>query len=110
MILIHCRFGIAEDDRAAWAESARRMASASRREPGCLAYDFSVDVLDPGIVYAYEAWESEEALEAHTGAPHHRARMQELEGMRVDYQEIRYFGVEWDRDGLADRAAREEAR
>jgi len=51
MIVIHCRFGIDPRDREAWTESAKRMATLSRAEEGCIAYDFSFDVIDPNVAY-----------------------------------------------------------
>src|SRR5262249_46872695 len=106
MIVIHCRFRIPPDARDAWTESARRIATLSRAEKGCLAYDFSFDILDPDIAYAYEAWESQELLNAHITAPHHIQRAHELEQWTIDYQEITFYGVAWERDVLAERQAR----
>jgi quinol monooxygenase YgiN len=48
----------------------RSMEEATRQEPGCLTYAFSVDVNDPGMVRIFERWESMEALQAHFGMPH----------------------------------------
>jgi quinol monooxygenase YgiN len=48
----------------------RSMEKATRQEPGCLTYAFSVDVNDPGMVRIFERWESMEALQAHFGMPH----------------------------------------
>jgi quinol monooxygenase YgiN len=110
VIVIHCRFVIAPKDRQAWTESAQRMATLSRAEDGCIAYDFSFDVIDPNVAYAYEAWESQEQLDAHMAAPHHVARAKELEAWDVDYQQIFFYGVEWERDLLAERVARQAAR
>jgi quinol monooxygenase YgiN len=109
MIVIHCRFGIDPKDRDAWAESAERMATLSRAEEGCIAYDFSFDVIDPNVAYAYEAWETQELLDAHSAAPHHVKRAKELEGWNIDYQQIFFYGVEWERDMLAERRARQAA-
>jgi quinol monooxygenase YgiN len=109
LIVIHCRFRIDPTIRDAWTESARRMALASRAEEGCIAYDFSFDVIDPDIAYAYEAWETQETLDAHIAAPHHVARMAEVEQWDVERQQILFYGVEWQRDVLAERAAREDA-
>ncbi len=44
--------------------------AASRADPGCLAYGFAEDVLDPGLIHVAERWESAEALAAHGRAPH----------------------------------------
>lgn len=38
---------------------------ASLREPGCVAYAWSLDPLTPGRVHVYEEWESQTALEGH---------------------------------------------
>lgn len=40
--------------------------TATRRdEPGCLAYVFSADPVDPGILCVYERWADAATLEAH---------------------------------------------
>lgn len=39
--------------------------AASRAEEGCVAYNWAVDPLDPGLIHVYEEWESEEALLRH---------------------------------------------
>jgi quinol monooxygenase YgiN len=106
MIVIHCRFRIPAADKEAWTESSRRMATLSRAEDGCLGYNFSFDVIDPDIAYAYEAWETQEQLDAHIVAPHHISRAEELKQWGIDYQEIKFYGVEWERDVLAERHAR----
>lgn len=46
------------------------MIKASRAEPGCLAYAYAEDLLEPGLIRVHEAWESRAALEAHFAAPH----------------------------------------
>jgi quinol monooxygenase YgiN len=109
MIVIHCRFVIDPRDREAWVESSQRMALASRAEDGCLGYAFSFDVIDPNVAYAYEAWASQELLDAHIAAPHHVARAKELEAWNIDFQQITFWGVDWERDVLAERRARQQA-
>ncbi|HUD30801.1 MAG TPA: putative quinol monooxygenase [Novosphingobium sp.] len=39
--------------------------AGSRAEDGCVAYNWAVDPLDPGLMHVYEEWESEEALLRH---------------------------------------------
>jgi quinol monooxygenase YgiN len=46
------------------------MIKASRAEPGCLDYAYSIDVLDPGLVRVTERWESRDALAAHFKTAH----------------------------------------
>lgn len=55
-----------EVGRAAMA----RVIAASRAEPGCIAYAYAEDVLEPGLLRVNEAWESREALAAHFAMPH----------------------------------------
>ncbi|KUM28852.1 antibiotic biosynthesis monooxygenase [Mesorhizobium loti] len=47
-----------------------RMISASRAEPGCLAYSYAQDVLDPGLIHVSEAWRDRAALDAHFKSGH----------------------------------------
>jgi quinol monooxygenase YgiN len=51
-------------------DAVAKMEQATRREPGCLKYAFSVDVTDPGMVRVTERWESLDAIKAHLASPH----------------------------------------
>jgi quinol monooxygenase YgiN len=46
------------------------MATASRREDGCIEYGYAEDVLDPGLIHVKERWRDRAALDAHFQAPH----------------------------------------
>jgi len=48
------------------------MVAASRAEPGCLAYSYAQDILDPGLIRIHEAWTDAAALEAHFRSDHIR--------------------------------------
>lgn len=48
----------------------RAMIEASRAEPGCLAYSYAEDVLEPGLIRVNELWASRAELEAHFRSPH----------------------------------------
>jgi quinol monooxygenase YgiN len=50
--------------------AAKEMMAATRREPGCRAYTFSLDLEDPGRVQLFEHWESQTALDAHFKTAH----------------------------------------
>ncbi|RZA28247.1 MAG: antibiotic biosynthesis monooxygenase [Proteobacteria bacterium] len=55
------------------AEARPMMASviaATRAEPGCLAYSYAEDVVDPGLIRVSEQWKSREHLAAHFRKPH----------------------------------------
>ncbi len=46
------------------------MINKSRAEHGCIAYAYSIDVLDPTIVHISERWENREVLDAHINSIH----------------------------------------
>ena len=47
-----------------------QMIRASRDEPGCIDYAYSIDVLDAGLVRVTERWESRAALDLHFKTAH----------------------------------------
>lgn len=47
-----------------------QMIRASRAEPGCIDYAYSIDVLDPGLVRITERWTDREALAQHFKTAH----------------------------------------
>jgi quinol monooxygenase YgiN len=51
-------------------DALRTMEQATREEPGCRTYAFSVDVNDPTMVRIFERWDSMEVLELHFKTPH----------------------------------------
>jgi quinol monooxygenase YgiN len=46
------------------------MVTASRAEPGCLAYAYAQDLFDPGLIHVAERWQDRAALAAHLGSAH----------------------------------------
>jgi len=48
----------------------RKVIEATRTEPGCLAYSYAEDVLEPGLFHVTEMWESRGHLDAHFKAAH----------------------------------------
>ena len=57
-------------------EVLRRVLSATRQEVGCLTYDLHQSATDPTEFMFYEAWESQEALDAHaTSTAEHRVTL-----------------------------------
>jgi quinol monooxygenase YgiN len=51
-------------------EAIRVMEVASRAEPGCRDYTFSVELNDPGTLRITELWDDMAALAAHFATPH----------------------------------------
>lgn len=58
--------GVSDAARAAIAD----MVAASNAEEGCIAYAFTEDLLEPGVIHIVEKWTDEAALLAHFAMPH----------------------------------------
>ena len=52
------------------SEALRTMEAATRDEPGCLTYAFSLDICEPTTMRITERWESTADLAAHFATPH----------------------------------------
>lgn len=59
------------------------LAVASRRDPGCLSYEFYRDLEDPASFCSVETWATRADLDAHLGAPHTAALLERLPGLVV---------------------------
>jgi len=70
MLVVAGSIGIDPAKREAAIAAAKEMMSATRQEPGCRAYSFSLDLDDPGRFHLFEHWESQAALDAHFKTPH----------------------------------------
>ncbi|MBY0565394.1 MAG: antibiotic biosynthesis monooxygenase [Hyphomonadaceae bacterium] len=70
MILIQGHIRVAPETIAKLKAAAAPLITATREEPGCLAYSFAEDIADPGLVHIAERWASEEALDAHNRTAH----------------------------------------
>jgi quinol monooxygenase YgiN len=70
MVTFIVRLKFAQDDREQVAELLRRLATASRDEPGCVSYIPHVIEDDPDTVLIYEQYKDRAALEAHRVTQH----------------------------------------
>ena len=83
-------------DGASCAEIIRGGADhilASRREPGCIAYDWSVDSIDPAAICVFEEWSSEAALGDHFRDPSYLAMRSHLESFTIIGFDVKLYGV-----------------
>ena len=67
------------ENRAAYIEGAKACVAATQKEAGCIYYDSHTSINDPNTFVVVERWESREALDAHSKAPH-MAVWRELSG------------------------------
>lgn len=70
MITKWIEFKVAENDAAVMAEELQKMEIASVAEDGCALYRAFASSDDPCVLTVIEAWETEEAFEAHRASDH----------------------------------------
>ena len=70
MIVVNATITSTEADIAAMKEAIAIMETASRAEPGCHDYTFSIELNQPNVIRITEQWESMQDLAEHFGLPH----------------------------------------
>jgi len=70
MIVVNAVVKTTEEDILAIQHAIGVMETASRAEPGCDDYTFSIELNDPNTLRITEKWHSVEALKAHFATPH----------------------------------------
>jgi quinol monooxygenase YgiN len=70
MIVVNVIIDSTEADVAALRQAIAEMEKASRAEPGCEDYTFSVELNDPTRLRVTERWRDAESLRAHFLTPH----------------------------------------
>ncbi len=84
-IIIAGEIYIDPDKRAGCLEAGLPHQAATRREePGCLAYVFAADPVEPGTMVVYERWADAASLEAHFLHPNYHAMLQLLMGAGLE--------------------------
>lgn len=58
------------DKRAECVAALSKAAAASRNDPGCISYSFTVDLENPDRYVSVERWEDQASLDAHFTTPH----------------------------------------
>jgi quinol monooxygenase YgiN len=68
-ILIAAQIDVAPAGREQALKSGQPWIDGALAQPGCIHYDWSVDLNDPARINVFEEWESEDALAAHFAGP-----------------------------------------
>ncbi len=79
-------------------EAIATMETASRAEPGCLEYTFSVELNQPEVLLVTERWESMEALAAHFQSPHMAAFQAAIAEYQPKDMQVNFYDAQ-ERDG-----------
>jgi quinol monooxygenase YgiN len=93
MIVIAGKVAVRPDRRDEAVRVALAMADATRKEAGCIAYQFSADLADPNTVFIFEEWENAEVLARHFQTEHLRAFRAELPGLVAGPSTIKRYEI-----------------
>jgi quinol monooxygenase YgiN len=93
VIVIAGSVAVRPEHRAEVVRVAREMAEASRRETGCLAYEFYVGVEDPNVFFVFEEWATEDALARHFQTDHMAAFQGRLPGLLAGRPVLKRYAV-----------------
>lgn len=100
MIFITARFRVRPEEADRWPEIAADFTDATRREPGCLWFDWSRDVEDPTRYVLVEAFRDGEAGSAHVSSDHFREAQRTLPPHLVETPQV--VNVELDQDDWSE--------
>jgi quinol monooxygenase YgiN len=70
MIVVNARIEADPETIAALKPAIATMETASRAEPGCEDYTFSVELNNPSVIRITERWRDMQALALHFATPH----------------------------------------
>jgi quinol monooxygenase YgiN len=86
MLIVLAKAKVGAGAMAAAKTAIADMVAASNAEEGCIAYAFTEDLLEPGVIHIVEKWQDEAALAAHFATPHMAAFGAAIAGL--DFQVI----------------------
>ena len=71
MVIVMCKFPIPAAQREAYYHDLETVLGVpSRKDPGCLQYDYFYPAGRDDMIVLLERWENEELLNAHLNTPH----------------------------------------
>jgi quinol monooxygenase YgiN len=68
MVIVSGWLYVDPDARATYLDGCRTVLEQARSAPGCLDYELSPDLVEPGRINVYERWVSDEHLEQFRGS------------------------------------------
>ncbi|MFZ9395740.1 MAG: putative quinol monooxygenase [Erythrobacter sp.] len=91
MLIVLATARLGDGALAQGREAIAEMVAASNAEPGCIAYAFAQDLVDPDVIHIVEKWQDSDALAAHFATPHMAAFRQALAGLDFQLIQVRKF-------------------
>ncbi|MGZ8283156.1 MAG: putative quinol monooxygenase [Allosphingosinicella sp.] len=92
------KFGNGEIERL--RSALVRNVEASRKESGCEAYAYAIDLVDPNLLRITEMWHDENALDAHT--KNMAELMKPLEGAKIEAMSVTAYEASFLRNVLGE--------
>jgi len=93
-IAIVGQFRIPVENLAAARPLMIAVMQASRAEDGCVEYNYSEDLLEPGLIRVSEVWESREHLAAHFKSAHMQRWIAERAELGLSGRQVTGFAAE----------------
>ena len=91
MVHISARIVVRTGAAPAMQDIFRRLADASRQEPGCLSYEVFQAAERPELFQTIERWRDEPAASAHMATPHVQAAIKSAQPLFAAAPEITMF-------------------
>ena len=73
MLILSVNLRVPKADQEKLRPEMEKVVQASRKEPGCLAYSYGFDLLEPDIIRVFEIYKDDAALKAHGESEHFKA-------------------------------------
>jgi quinol monooxygenase YgiN len=73
MLILVVNLRVPKSEQERLRPDMEAVVKASRQEPGCLAYTYGFDLLDPDLIRVFEIYRDDDALKAHGGSDHFQA-------------------------------------
>jgi quinol monooxygenase YgiN len=68
--LVIARIEVRPDSWETFVAAAAACIEVTRREPGCLGYEFHESLTNPGRFVSFESWETRADIDRHMGSEH----------------------------------------
>jgi quinol monooxygenase YgiN len=91
MIIVVGQFRIPAERMEEARPLMRKVMEATRKEDGCIEYNYAEDVLDPGLIRVSEVWESRAQLGAHLKTEHMAVWGEERTGLGLSGRAITVY-------------------
>ena len=102
MIIIEGWIRVAAGEVERLTEVARTMILETHKEPGCLEYAFSQDLVDPCVMRIIERWVDDAALAGHFASPHMAAFQAGLADAKREGGSVKSYTAELQRTLVGD--------